>query len=91
MTTFNCFFSLCLLVYLKGVNIHTVRITSSWYNLYVSIYVLMIACGGMALVLALGQPNGPKPKNEGHYSCLKVNTKAIQLQATINLFIKAII
>ena len=91
MTTFNCLFSLCLLVYLKGVNIRTAHFSSSWNNLYVSIYMLIIACNGMGLVLADCSHNGPRPKDEGHYSCLKANTKAIPIQATINLFIKAII
>ena len=31
--------------------------------------------------------NGPRPKAKGHYGCPKVDTLAIPLQATINLFI----
>ena len=53
--------------------------------------MLMIACSGMALVLARGSHNGPRPKTEGHYGCPKVNTKAIPLQATINIFINLFI
>ena len=34
--------------------------------------MLMIACSGMALVLAEGSYNGPRPKAEGHYGCQKV-------------------
>ena len=45
----------------------------------------MIACSGM--YWPEGSHNGPRPKAEGHYACTKVNTKAVPLQATINLFI----
>ena len=31
-----------------------------------------------------GLGNGPRLKTESHYGCLKVNTKAIPLQATVN-------
>ena len=34
-----------------------------------------------------GSYNGPRLKAEGHYGCPKVNTYAIPLQTTINLFI----
>ena len=44
----------------------------------------MIACSGMVLVLA---HIGPRQKAEGHYGCPQTNTKAIPLQATINLFL----
>ena len=51
--------------------------------------MLMIACSasGWSWYWAEGSHNGPKPKAESHYGCPKVNTKAIPLQATINLFI----
>ena len=34
-----------------------------------------------------GINNDPRPSASGHYGCPQANTKAIQLKATINLFI----
>ena len=34
-----------------------------------------------------GSHNGLRPKAKGHYGCPKLNTKAIPIQITINLFI----
>ena len=33
-----------------------------------------------------GNHNSPRQKAKGHYGCSKVNTKAIPLQTTINVF-----
>ena len=50
--------------------------------------MLMIACSGMALVLAIphsilrGPYNDPRWKTDGHYGCPKVSTLAIILQGT---------
>ena len=48
--------------------------------------MLMIACSGWPGYWPEGVHNGPRPKAEDHYGCLKVNI-ATQLQATINLYV----
>ena len=48
----------------------------------------MIVCNGMAWYWPESSHSGLRPKAEGHNGWLKVNTKGIPLQATINLFIQ---
>ena len=47
----------------------------------------MIVFSGMALALACLQPSQASKGRGPKYGCPKVNTKATQLQETINLFI----
>ena len=46
---------------------------------------LKVACSSMAKVLTFGQPYDPRPSASGHYGCPQANTKAIPLQAIINI------
>ena len=52
--------------------------------MYVYVYTYMYVCIYMCVCVYI---YGPRPKAKGHYGCPKVDTLAIPLQATINLFI----